>query len=200
MHKVAAGQSPNKMANVVNENNILPKNLTPSVPDGMPDPFQAIVGAILIRKVLRRSFSSLIRELTDVEARYLKTFIEGMYEPLALLLDEWGLPPLEGPGFWRSEILPLLEKRLAPRRSNQTDNVTDFRSIKSAVNIMDIAAQYTDLTRAGNHYRGLCPLHVEKTPSFVVYPDSQRWQCYGACAEGGDVISLTQRLMETGKW
>jgi len=174
--------------------------LAPYVPDGMPDPLQAMIGAILVRRVLGRSFASLIRELTDIEARYLKTFIEGMYKPLALLLEEWGLPSLEGSGFWRGEVLPLLEKRLAPRRTFRTGNVTAFKAVKSEVDIVDISAQYTDLTKASNHYRGLCPLHAEKTPSFVVYPDSQRWQCYGACAEGGDVISLTQRLMETGKW
>jgi hypothetical protein len=38
-----------------------------------------------------------------------------------------------------------------------------------------------------------CPIHEEKTPSFVIYPDN-KWFCFGACHKGGDAISLYQTL------
>jgi DNA primase len=41
-------------------------------------------------------------------------------------------------------------------------------------------------------------LHEEKTASFYVYADSQRWRCYGACASGRDVVELLQRLAARG--
>ena len=42
------------------------------------------------------------------------------------------------------------------------------------------------------------PLHEERTPSFVVYEDTQHWRCYGACARGGDVVELARLLMDKG--
>lgn len=56
--------------------------------------------------------------------------------------------------------------------------------------IQEVAVRYTHLVRAGQQLRGLCPLHEENTPSFVVYPEQGRWWCYGACQTGGDVFKL----------
>ncbi len=62
--------------------------------------------------------------------------------------------------------------------------------VRAANPIQVIAARYTQLTRAGRQLKGLCPLHQEDTPSFVVYPEQGRWWCYGACQTGGDVFKL----------
>lgn len=62
--------------------------------------------------------------------------------------------------------------------------------VRAANPIQVIAARYTQLTRAGRQFKGLCPLHQEDTPSFVVYPEQGRWWCYGACQTGGDVFKL----------
>ena len=62
--------------------------------------------------------------------------------------------------------------------------------VRAANPIRFIAARYTQLTRAGRQLKGLCPLHQEDTPSFVVYPEQGRWWCYGACQTGGDVFKL----------
>jgi len=65
-------------------------------------------------------------------------------------------------------------------------------SVKDAINIMDVAPRYVDLRRQGGNYVGLCPFHSEKTPSFNVYADQNRFYCYG-CREFGDVINLHHR-------
>ncbi len=62
--------------------------------------------------------------------------------------------------------------------------------VRAANPIQAVAARYTHLARMGKQWKGLCPLHQEDTPSFVVYPEQGRWWCYGACQTGGDVFKL----------
>jgi hypothetical protein len=49
------------------------------------------------------------------------------------------------------------------------------------------------LRKVGSRLVGLCPFHQEKTPSFYIFPNN-RWHCFGACAEGGDVIKFVMKL------
>jgi len=65
--------------------------------------------------------------------------------------------------------------------------------VKQRLNIVEVVSAYVPLKKAGRNYKGLCPFHGEKTPSFVVFPDSQRWHCFGACGIGGDVINFVMR-------
>ena len=65
--------------------------------------------------------------------------------------------------------------------------------VKQRLNIVEVISAYVPLKKAGRNYKGLCPFHSEKTPSFVVFPDSQRWHCFGACGSGGDVINFIMR-------
>lgn len=65
--------------------------------------------------------------------------------------------------------------------------------IKHRLDIVDVVQEYIDLDRKGSIYKALCPFHSERDPSFVVFPDSQRWQCFGSCDEGGDLIDFVQR-------
>lgn len=51
-----------------------------------------------------------------------------------------------------------------------------------------------ELKKAGRAYKGRCPFHQEKTPSFNVWPDEKRYYCFG-CQTGGDAISFVQRLL-----
>jgi DNA primase len=70
-------------------------------------------------------------------------------------------------------------------------SVTD--EIKQRVDVVELISRYTQLKRAGSIYKGLCPFHGERTPSFVVFPNSGTWHCFGACGTGGDVISFVMR-------
>jgi len=66
--------------------------------------------------------------------------------------------------------------------------------IKSRLDIVSYIQQTVPLKKAGRNYKACCPFHAEKTPSFVVNPETQTWRCFGACAEGGDVFSFAMKL------
>ncbi len=65
--------------------------------------------------------------------------------------------------------------------------------MRDAVDIVDIASDYTKLRKAGKRHSGLCPLHKEKTPSFSVEPVQGLFYCFG-CGQGGDAIRLHMLL------
>ncbi len=64
--------------------------------------------------------------------------------------------------------------------------------IKSKLPVIDVVGETVALKRAGSAYKGLCPFHAEKTPSFIVSPDRESWRCFG-CGEGGDIFTFLMR-------
>ncbi len=65
--------------------------------------------------------------------------------------------------------------------------------IKARIDIVDYVQKFVPLKRAGKTWKAPCPFHNERTPSFVVNPDTQSWRCFGQCAEGGDVLSFAMK-------
>jgi len=65
--------------------------------------------------------------------------------------------------------------------------------VKQKTDILEVVSQYAKLTKSGRTFRGLCPFHSEKNPSFFVYPEQQTWHCFGACNTGGDVYSFIMK-------
>ena len=63
--------------------------------------------------------------------------------------------------------------------------------------IEEVIGQYVQLRRRGRTATGLCPFHNEKTPSFVVYPDTQSFYCFG-CGAAGDVINFVRKYNNLG--
>ncbi|MDX1664703.1 MAG: DNA primase [Candidatus Promineifilaceae bacterium] len=68
--------------------------------------------------------------------------------------------------------------------------MTVTEEIKNRLDIVDVISDTVKLRRSGKNYTGFCPFHQNtRTPAFVVFPDSQTWRCFGACADGGDIFS-----------
>ena len=65
--------------------------------------------------------------------------------------------------------------------------------IRSAADIVEVIGEHTTLKKAGKSWKGLCPFHREKTPSFTVNRDRGLFYCFG-CGAGGDLISFVRQI------
>lgn len=68
-----------------------------------------------------------------------------------------------------------------------------INELKENVDIVDLISDYLELKKSGNRYKGLCPFHSEKTPSFFVNPDNNFYHCFG-CGAGGDAINFVMEI------
>jgi DNA primase len=64
--------------------------------------------------------------------------------------------------------------------------------IRAAVDIVDLVGRFVNHRKAGSHWKGLCPFHAEKTPSFTVNPQKNIFHCFG-CGVGGDAFGFVMR-------
>jgi DNA primase len=64
--------------------------------------------------------------------------------------------------------------------------------IRAGVDVVDLVGRFVNLRKAGQNYKGLCPFHAEKTPSFMVNPKKGIFHCFG-CGVGGDVFGFLMR-------
>src|ERR1041384_4823133 len=70
-----------------------------------------------------------------------------------------------------------------------------IQRVKDATDIVALVGEYVPLKKAGSSFKGLCPFHSEKSPSFMVSPSRNSFHCFG-CGKGGNAITF---LMEMEK-
>lgn len=68
-----------------------------------------------------------------------------------------------------------------------------IEEIRNRVSVLEVISGYVTLQRSGKNYKGLCPFHAEKTPSFNVSEEFHTWHCFG-CGEHGDVFSFLMKI------
>ena len=72
--------------------------------------------------------------------------------------------------------------------------MTTTEEIKSRLDIVETISKYVELKQSGSNFKGLCPFHTEKTPSFFIFPNTQTWRCFGSCATGGDLFEFHMKI------
>lgn len=71
--------------------------------------------------------------------------------------------------------------------------MTDVEKIKQQLPIDQVVGEYVPLKRMGKYLKACCPFHNEKTPSFIVNTEMDRWHCFG-CSKGGDIFTFVQDI------
>lgn len=66
-------------------------------------------------------------------------------------------------------------------------------AIRDRIDLVELVSEYVRLERAGKNFKGLCPFHTEKTPSFFVSPLLNRFHCFG-CGASGDAFAFVMRI------
>jgi len=66
-------------------------------------------------------------------------------------------------------------------------------AIRDRIDLVELVSDYVRLERAGRNFKGLCPFHTEKTPSFHVSPALNRFHCFG-CGASGDAFEFLMRI------
>ena len=140
-----------------------------------------------------------VRQRDTAELETLQKEIPTYLALIAAILADLEHPQTDEPSVW-DWALPIVKAELERRRRPKpTPTANSPIARLKSMNLVAVAEQFTRLVPVGNKLKGLCPLHQERTPSFYVIPDRQKWRCYGACAKGGDIVDLLDALAEQGK-
>ncbi len=68
-----------------------------------------------------------------------------------------------------------------------------IQRVRDSSDIVSVVSEYVSLKKAGSSYKGLCPFHSEKSPSFIVSPSRHTFHCFG-CGKGGNVITFVMEM------
>jgi DNA primase len=72
--------------------------------------------------------------------------------------------------------------------------MSSIDEIKARIDIVDLVSETVQLRHSGKNYTGFCPFHANtRTPSFVVFPETGTWRCFGQCNEGGDIFRFVMK-------
>ena len=71
--------------------------------------------------------------------------------------------------------------------------MSKITEVKQSIDMVELVSEYVTLQKAGRNFKGLCPFHSERHPSFFVFPEQQSWHCFGACGTGGDIFSFIMK-------
>ena len=99
---------------------------------------------------------------------------------------------------WKSaipyrEFADSVEVEVKQKKRKTRTKRPDYEQIKRDHDIVDFVARHTALRKSGNRYVGLCPLHPDRHPSLVIYPDQGKFHCFG-CRAHGDVIDFARAI------
>lgn len=72
--------------------------------------------------------------------------------------------------------------------------MTPIDDVRARIDLVELVGEHVQLKKAGRNFKACCPFHQERTPSFIVFPDSGTWRCFGACGAGGDVFDFVMRV------
>jgi DNA primase len=67
-----------------------------------------------------------------------------------------------------------------------------LQELLARTDVVSVVGRHVELKKAGINYKGLCPFHGEKTPSFIVSPSRQTYHCFGCGAHGDAIRFLTE--------
>ena len=93
----------------------------------------------------------------------------------------------------QAEPLPLPLPQQSRGQSPVPNNRSEIEALKRSVRIEEIARRYLELQPNGQRFIARCPFHEDQHPSFVLYPESQSFYCFG-CQAYGDVITFLMRI------
>lgn len=119
-----------------------------------------------------------------------RAFVAGIYAGTEYEDDNDRFPWLE--------LKQCLDRALKTKQAAKTTTApkpgrVDPEAVKRNNDIVSVIERYTAVRKSGKRFSAKCPIHNDKNPSLIVYPESQTWHCFG-CGKHGDVISFVQAM------
>jgi len=86
-----------------------------------------------------------------------------------------------------------IKKRITAYDKEKLNKIIDVDALIKNIDIVNFIGGYTKLINVGKEFRGCCPFHNEKTPSFYVNPEKKVYHCFG-CGQGGNIITFVTKM------